>query len=769
MFVVFPICHKDSGIAAKLLSWAKRLDGKVGYRCLVVHDELCDPTQVIERASEYFAEVKVCKYSHWTGKEHNWPAPQNFQFQQAASYISANKPFGKEPWLWLEPDATPLKPGWLKTIEDRYVEGGKPFMGYVVTGDPYGNGQSISWMTGVGVYPHNMAGKSLRAMTAVNHPWDVVGARDILPQCHSANDIIQHVWERNGEPIHFKDKDDINSVVHKETVLFHRCKDGSLIDALDGPGLVEFIQQTATSLMAKAHLAITEDVSGNVTAVITAHNRVSGLIKAYRSCQVAGFKHIVIAASGISSEMERVLVDCEKQKHTKVLRFGDKNSGMIWAKAVQSVTTELCCILHDDDQYVAGLLAGLSKPISEGRKFIVWPGQIDNPSLGGALNEIGASRGVNSSRLISNHLNHRSRSITPCRGCYPTKIAAAALAEADAQFDSRFYYRDKFLVGNDMLLWLRLSNELPTFYGIDYPGVILGTEDSTTVKDIKGGSSKLMDIYDATREYWDTCPQKRNKGRVVVTGYVPDDSYVGVNRWVENMRKFPPAYEQLYIADHNGQAGKDVKATRVKAHPDKDAKLCGSSIRFVDMVRAAYQVGADYMIVNEPDVRVNVAGWDEQIATEFFDWPHDAVAGGCPVIWNPFAGHAARVDGIMEWGHRYREKSGVLPAYEIANNANYPIIYPNGALGIWDVMEFKLLFPKEFADPNGCYTTLYPYDDKIGRIWWGTYNFRVTKKVAWLTKAYSGCGDRWYNEAQRLHMLTSGQKIAVHQVKNGTL
>ena len=64
---------------------------------------------------------------------------------------------------------------------------------------------------------------------------------------------------------------------------------------------------------------------------------------------------------------------------------------------------------------------------------------------------------------------------------------------------------------------------------------------------------------------------------------------------------------------------------------------------------------------------------------------------------------------------------------------------------------------------------MYPYDDKVGRAWWGTYGFRVVRKIAWLTRAYSGCGDRWYNESQRLHMLTSGQKIAVHQVKNGTL
>jgi hypothetical protein len=414
-------------------------------------------------------------------------------------------------------------------------------------------------------------------------------------------------------------------------------------------------------------------------------------------------------------------------------------------------------------------MRALSNPIQDGHKLIVWPGQIDDPKLGSGLNEIGASHGLNSSRLISNHLSHTSRSITPCRGCYPTSIAQAALEEAHKNFDARFYYRDKFLVGNDMLLWLRLANQIPKFYGLSEPGVILGTAESTTVNDIKAGSSKLMDIYDCTREYWDTCPKLRERGKVVVTGYIPEDTYPGVRRWEENMRKFPPMYEQIYIADHNGEVAKMVKSRRVTPHPDKDPKLCGSSIRFADMVVAAYNAGADYMIVNEPDVRVNVPGWDAQIADEFFDWPYDAVAGGCPVFWNPFSGNAARVDVFLKYGNAYRQKSGVLPAYEITDQVSYPILYPNGALGIWDVTEFKLLFPEEFNNPNGCYSTLYPYDDKIGRMWWGVYQHRITRKVAWLACTYSGCGDRWYNEQQRIQLLTSGKKIAVHQVKNNSL
>jgi hypothetical protein len=252
-----------------MLAWAKRLDGKIQQNCLVVHDDLCDATKVIEAAKDYFALVKTMKYQHWAGKQQNWPAPQNFQFQQAASYISANLPFGKDPWFWWEPDATPLKPGWLKTIEFRHAEGGKPFMGHIVTGDPFGNGQSLSWMTGVGVYPFNMAGKSLRAMTTVDYPWDVIGAKDILPQCSRANDIIQHVWERNGAPYHFVDKADTEAILQKGAVIFHRCKDGSLINALNEvpvyKDIIADVRVAASELIARAKKLFT---APHTTAIV---------------------------------------------------------------------------------------------------------------------------------------------------------------------------------------------------------------------------------------------------------------------------------------------------------------------------------------------------------------------------------------------------------------------------------------------------------------------------------------------------------------------
>jgi hypothetical protein len=227
MLVVLPFCTKDEALTLKNLEWVRKLDKKVPYKALIVHDELCDGSEVMAAASQYFSDVEEFKYSHWTGRT-EWPFPQNFQFQQTVGYIFTKQM--REPWFWWEADATPIKAGWLETIDKAHQEGGKLFSGNIV-GEPYGH------MTGVGVYPWDLPCRSGRVMMTDAIPWDVAGKPEVVPHCHKINDIIQHIWERDGAPFSFKDKADVEQTVNTKAVIFHRCKDGSLIDILNGEPL----------------------------------------------------------------------------------------------------------------------------------------------------------------------------------------------------------------------------------------------------------------------------------------------------------------------------------------------------------------------------------------------------------------------------------------------------------------------------------------------------------------------------------------------------
>jgi len=229
MFFVVPFCAKDEWLALRLMTYCRGLESRQPYNCLVVHDDLISGRAVVEAAREYFAEVKEFTYKHWTGKR-DWPYPQNFQFQNAAAHIYRHAPLGREPWFWWEPDATPVKEGWMKALDDRHQEGRRPFAGHIVQGTPFPGRPAMRWMTGCGIYPWDTPVTSPQIMLALQYPWDVASSRDVVPNCTQANDLIQHAWERGGQPFSFADKDDAKAALNSTTVIFHRCKDGSLMD-----------------------------------------------------------------------------------------------------------------------------------------------------------------------------------------------------------------------------------------------------------------------------------------------------------------------------------------------------------------------------------------------------------------------------------------------------------------------------------------------------------------------------------------------------------
>jgi hypothetical protein len=133
------------------------------------------------------------------------------------------------PWFWMEPDAVPLVPEWLDKIEDEYLAAKKPFMlDKVIT-------PTRSHNSGVGVYPGRVRDYTIRLWELSNIPWDVFLAEEFTPFTHHTNlihDKFYRVWEdpNSGPPI-FPDAASL-SIIEPGAVLFHRNKDGSLMDRL---------------------------------------------------------------------------------------------------------------------------------------------------------------------------------------------------------------------------------------------------------------------------------------------------------------------------------------------------------------------------------------------------------------------------------------------------------------------------------------------------------------------------------------------------------
>jgi len=218
MVVVFPFCAKDAGLLLQLLRWIQRLGGNRKHDAILLADGAVDygiASECLAQAKLSFA-AKIKTVPHVEG----WIPGSNALFRYAAMMMQGL------PFLWIEPDAAPTKPGWIDLIEAEYDRCGKPFMGAVVKHDT--PGYPNPYLEGCAVYP-------MDAWLLIQPGWDelkswtLATAAITVPLAHNSA-LFQHFWGQPNVPPTFRA--DLRGLL-PETVLFHRCKDGSLIHALE--------------------------------------------------------------------------------------------------------------------------------------------------------------------------------------------------------------------------------------------------------------------------------------------------------------------------------------------------------------------------------------------------------------------------------------------------------------------------------------------------------------------------------------------------------
>lgn len=224
----------DCALALKLLQWIITLDGQRDRHCLLICSS-ATPRAVVKAVSSTAAKAfKWTRLVHPPNppKDESWPRGANWLFNSAVRYVHRSL---HTPFLWLEPDSVPMRPGWLEDLGIEYANTEKLFMGAPI--DLQCNHRGIS---GVAVYPPDtldLIGSWLRNL---NVPFDVASGRIIWPMAH-VTPLIYHWWGSKEKPPTFRehrspenpDNTLIVDSLPAETVLYHRCKDGSLIDILE--------------------------------------------------------------------------------------------------------------------------------------------------------------------------------------------------------------------------------------------------------------------------------------------------------------------------------------------------------------------------------------------------------------------------------------------------------------------------------------------------------------------------------------------------------
>lgn len=232
MKIVLPHFSEDQWLLLKNLEWMYELDTHLDYDCIVACDLATNPQPALDAAGKLFRSVELVQYplATWDNAiRTDWPWPQNNAFANVCRHMSKQK----SPWFWCETDCTPLKSGWLPVLEAEYVKGGKPFGGHW--------NEHTRIFNGVAVYPPKVSRYSQKLIQASmimdmkgrQTPWDAYCSEDVLPHLHIMNNVMQHRWDLPGQGVPtFPDLAAVAQWIRPEVVLFHRVKDGSLIDRM---------------------------------------------------------------------------------------------------------------------------------------------------------------------------------------------------------------------------------------------------------------------------------------------------------------------------------------------------------------------------------------------------------------------------------------------------------------------------------------------------------------------------------------------------------
>ena len=222
MIATYPFCTRDEDQALKNAIWINELGGCKGHEVVVCYDARCSREKVEAIGLELLKAFGKVYRLPAPFEMDGWPQGANYLFKLCATWLQHRTQYGY--YLWLEPDAIPVSPGWMDALEAEYLRGKKPFMGERVDLGEKRPDVPIH-MSGIGIYQnpiYMLAGEAYRAHDVA---WDIAAKDQIIPNAYWTK-LIQHYW-KHGTFTHAME-------VRPETVIFHSSKDGSLIDILRG-------------------------------------------------------------------------------------------------------------------------------------------------------------------------------------------------------------------------------------------------------------------------------------------------------------------------------------------------------------------------------------------------------------------------------------------------------------------------------------------------------------------------------------------------------
>lgn len=228
MVFVFPFTPTDMQAAEAWLQWAIELGGcKTHEMILMPAKAIKEIDTMRELAGAAFENVSVLRDAE--GIEGH-PQGPNSCMRQAIWHCQVHN-IG--PWTFMEPDCIPRTSDWADQWEREYRAFSKPFMGEFRPA----SGVTPNYLTGNMVIPRDglliapMLSRRGLSIDGIELAFDIVAANETLPNAHLTKLLQQVPKNPDGSSHSFPDVKSLE-LLRPGAVLFHPCKDGSLIERL---------------------------------------------------------------------------------------------------------------------------------------------------------------------------------------------------------------------------------------------------------------------------------------------------------------------------------------------------------------------------------------------------------------------------------------------------------------------------------------------------------------------------------------------------------
>jgi len=230
MTVVLAFSTGDANQALSLLEFIGQLGGCQEYNCLLVVDAAVDWAKAVDALTLAHRAFRDARFITTAAPVTGWPAGANALWFAAAKHCKEKA----VDWLWLEPDAIPIKRGWLVAIDK--MRKGSRYFGHLYTYPQ----QATKVMSGIAVYPHDaidLIGPCIEEQP--NKAWDVSSAEVVVPLATHTKLIHHFYGEQDLAPTFVESRNSETrrnaftlDQLPQEAVIYHRNKDGTLMELL---------------------------------------------------------------------------------------------------------------------------------------------------------------------------------------------------------------------------------------------------------------------------------------------------------------------------------------------------------------------------------------------------------------------------------------------------------------------------------------------------------------------------------------------------------